>query len=127
MNKTALFIDTDEWNRIVIENLNAFGYPLISIVREYPFVAQSLFKHLKLKENIAFCITDKMVNSTVFLVKYLISEYSKIIEDKNISFIVPTHNINGINLLIIGFLNQVFGLPGLSKNKQDSGIENLVT
>ena len=117
MNKTILFLNTGYWDRIAIEDLNACGYSLISVVREYPFDIQPLFKHSKLKESITLCVTDKMISNTLFLAKYLISKYSQIINDKNISFIVPTYNTNNMHLLIIGFLNQVFGLPGLSKKQ----------
>ena len=50
-------------------------------------------------------------------VKYQMSEYSKIIKDKNISFIIPTHNTNDVQYLMIGFLNQIFGFPGLNKEQ----------
>ena len=117
MNKKAFLIYPDEWDTMIIEDLSALNYSLFAVSWEDILGFSPPFKHSKLKENITCCVTDKMIESMIFHAKYLISKYSKIIKDKNISFIVPTHNINDINYLIIGFLNQIFGLPGLTKEQ----------
>ncbi|MDE0092055.1 MAG: hypothetical protein OXN83_02075 [Oligoflexia bacterium] len=117
MNKTALIIEPYGNDHIVIEDLNTSGYSLISVTFEDVSRIYPPFKHSKLKENITFSVTNKMINSVPFLVQYMIPKYSKIIENNRISLIVPTHKTNDINFLIVGHLNQVFKFPGLNKKQ----------
>ena len=118
MNKVALLIGPDQWDQKVIEDLDALGYSLIAVNEEDPMGLQSLFKHPKLKENIIY--QDPYIYKQQLYISYAkkqISKFSQVIKDKKVSLIVPTHSINDMIYLVVAFLNQTFGLPGLNRKQ----------
>ena len=117
MRKKALIIEPDEFDKKIIDDLDNFGYSALGLLIEDTLGISPLFKYPRLKESIIFCLTNKMITNYFIKFRYLMYSYSKIIRDKNISFIAPTHKINDINLLMLGFLNELFELPGLTKKQ----------
>lgn len=117
MNKSAFLIGPDEWDQMIIEDLSTLDYSLFAVSWKDILGLRPAFNHPQLKENRIYRSTEREINNLLFNTRHIVTQCIKMIKDKNISFIVPTHSTNGIQYLIIGFLNHTFGLPGLNRKQ----------
>ena len=110
--KAALIIEPRKCDQYFIEALDKLGYSVFGVAINYPFSfgLEPVFQSKKLK-NIYLDYRYTLLSDF----KYQLSNYSKIINEKNISLICPSIFITHIFCLITGFLNQTYNLSGINQ------------
>ena len=103
--KFVFIIKPQNADQPIIESLAELNY-IVSTVPSFKLQTNSLNYSMRFVPPKLKALSD---------IKCQISQYLKTIKQKKISFIFPSCSINGGQYLILGHLNQIFGLPGLDK------------